>query len=203
MLKKRHLLTAALLGLFSLSLQAETLTVAASAVPHAIALLNDDNLSKSVKAMQFLPIYTVYLCFDRPPELPHPMVGVKQGRAHWLFDRDVLCGEAGLVAAVISAPDMASLPDEAQLVAQVLADLRRIVPDLPEPCWSRVLADKRATFAARTGMSRPPMRLGVQSLYLAGDWVDSDYPATLEGAVRSGVSAAGALMQDLNQKICQ
>jgi monoamine oxidase len=47
------------------------------------------------------------------------------------------------------------------------------------------------------------MRLGVQSLYLAGDWVDSDYPATLEGAVRSGVSAAGALMQDLNQKICQ
>lgn len=177
--------------------------VVACAPYHAAALIRDEKLSSAVKTMQFWPIYTVYLCFDRSPGLPGPMVGLQNGTAHWLFDREQLCNEAGLVAAVISAPDLAQIPENDALVARVLSDLRRVVPGLPDPLWTRVLADKRATFAARAGISRPAMRLGVQSLYLAGDWVESDYPATLEGAVRSGLAAADALMRDLNQKKCQ
>lgn len=173
--------------------------VLACAAYHAAPLLNDEKLSSTVKSLQFLPIYTVYLRFDSPVSLPFPMLGLKDGTADWLFDREALCDEPGMIAAVISAPDADQVRDEANWVAGVLQDLRKVLPQLPDPCWSRVLSDKRATFAACAGLSRPAMRVGVQSLCLAGDWVDNDYPATLEGAVRSGVAAAHALMQELNQ----
>jgi squalene-associated FAD-dependent desaturase len=174
--------------------------IVACAPYHAAPLLADEHLSAAVKTMTFWPIYTVYLGFDRAPRLPEVMLGLRDGTAHWLFDREVLCGEAGMVAAVISAP----APDERRagldLVAAVLADVQRVAPHLPAPLWSRVVVDKRATFAARAGFTRPGMRLDIPSVYLAGDWIESAYPATLEGAVRSGVAAAHALMRDLRKK---
>jgi hydroxysqualene dehydroxylase len=170
----------------------------ATAPYHAAQLVPDENLAQTVKALQFLPIYTVYLCFDRSPGLPEPMLGVKDGMAHWLFDREALCGEPGMLVAVISAPLPGQLPGEAELVAGVLADARRAVPDLPDPVWTRVLAERRATFASTPDLVRAPVRSSLPSVYLAGDWVGGDYPATLEGAVRSGVAAARVLLQDLN-----
>jgi squalene-associated FAD-dependent desaturase len=174
--------------------------IVACAPYHAASLLADENLSEIVKTLEFLPIYTVYLRFEHAPRLPRAMIGLQHGSVHWLFDRQVLCNEAGLVSAVISAPDPLSLPEPEQLVALVLADLRRVVPGLPDPLWSRVLSDKRATFAASVGLKRPAAALGNAPLYLAGDWVESDYPATLEGAARSGVAAADALLRVLKQK---
>ena len=56
------------------------------------------------------------------------------------------------------------------------------------------------SFAANVSLARPAVRLGVESAYLAGDWLCADYPATLEGAVRSGVTAARTLMQDWTKK---
>jgi squalene-associated FAD-dependent desaturase len=167
---------------------------------HAAQLLAEENCNRIVKALQFLPIYTVYLCFDRSPRLPEPMLGVKDGMAHWLFDREALCGEAGMLAAVISAPLPEQLPAEAALIAGVLADVRRAVPDLPDPVWTRVLAERRATFASTPDLVRAPLRADAPGLYLAGDWVGGDYPATLEGAVRSGTAAARSLLQDLQTK---
>jgi squalene-associated FAD-dependent desaturase len=173
--------------------------IVACAPYHASRLLADAKLQDAVKELTFLPICTVYLCFERMPVLPACMTGLKQGTAQWLFDRETLCQETGLLAVVISAPDAALAQGDA-LVAQVMDDLRRLEPRLPALLWSRVLRDPRATFAARAGISRPGMRIGVQSVLLAGDWVEGDYPATLEGAVRSGVAAARIIMQDLNQK---
>jgi uncharacterized protein with NAD-binding domain and iron-sulfur cluster len=65
------------------------------------------------------------------------------------------------------------------------------VPTLPVPRWSRVIAEKRATFSCRPGLVRPSITTPVDGLFLAGDYTESDYPATLESAVRSGVAAAG------------
>jgi squalene-associated FAD-dependent desaturase len=165
---------------------------------HATSLLNDESLENQVKGMTFWPIYTVYLCFDHALALPQVMTGLRHGVADWFFDRNALCHEDGLVAAVISAPAPGSLPASDALVARVLADLRKIVPDLPEPRWTRLQVDRRATFAACAGGGRPGIRAGGEAIYLAGDWVESDYPATLEGAVRSGVAAARTVMCDLN-----
>lgn len=169
--------------------------ILACAPYHAAQLLPEENLAHTVKALQFLPIYTVYLCFERAPGLPEPMLGVKDGTAHWLFDREALCGEKGMMAAVISAPLPEQLPGEAALIAGVLADARRAVPDLPDPVWTRVLAERRATFASTPSLQRAPVHSGAPGVYLAGDWVGGDYPATLEGAVRSGLAAARTVLQ--------
>ncbi|WP_252346050.1 hydroxysqualene dehydroxylase HpnE [Paludibacterium sp. B53371] len=172
--------------------------IVACAPYHLPHLLPDDLLPAAVKKLDYWPIYTVYLRFAQAPQLPRPMIGLREGTADWLFDREALCGEAGMLAAVISAPQAGRLPEGALALAEaVLADVRRIRPDLPAPVWSKVLVERRATFAATPGMVRPGVRLNAASCYLAGDWCQGLYPATLEGAVRSGVAAAGALLQDM------
>ena len=69
-------------------------------------------------------------------------------------------------------------------------ELARAFPNLPEPQWSRVIAEKRATIACTPGLKRLAIETAIPSVFLAGDYVDPDYPPTLEAAVRSGVRAA-------------
>jgi uncharacterized protein with NAD-binding domain and iron-sulfur cluster len=68
--------------------------------------------------------------------------------------------------------------------------LSHAIPGLPALRWSRAIAEKRATFSCRVGLDRPPNTTPVPNLLVAGDYTASDYPATLETAVRSGVAAA-------------
>ncbi|GGY28410.1 hydroxysqualene dehydroxylase HpnE [Paludibacterium paludis] len=172
--------------------------VLAVAPYHLDGLVDDEGLLSAVKAFDYCPIYTVYLQFPVPVNLPVSMCGVRDG-AHWLFDRDLLTGETGMVAAVISAPREDEVADRDVLVRRLVQEVREIDPALPEPERYRIIVEKRATFAARVGLARPATRFGLHSMYLAGDWVASDYPATLEGAVRSGISAARALLHDFTQ----
>ena len=72
----------------------------------------------------------------------------------------------------------------------VLAELGRHVPDLPAAAWCKVVSEKFATFACTPDADRPGVTTGVPGIFLAGDYVAGDYPATLEGAVRNGISAA-------------
>ena len=58
------------------------------------------------------------------------------------------------------------------------------------PLWHQVIAEKRATFSCEPGLSRPPQATPCPRLLLAGDYTAGDYPATLEGAVMSGVRCA-------------
>ncbi len=84
----------------------------------------------------------------------------------------------------------------ADLALAVDAQLRRLQPALSRCAWSQVVAEKRATYACtprRVQAGGPRFAPGI---YLAGDYVDTEYPATLEAAVRSGVAAAAALRAD-------
>jgi hypothetical protein len=69
-------------------------------------------------------------------------------------------------------------------------------PDLPPCAWSQVIAEKRATYACTPQRPRPSGPRFAPGIYLAGDYVDTEYPATLEAAVRSGVATAEALVAD-------
>ncbi len=130
------------------------------------------------------PILTAYLGYPRPVRLPGAMVGVG-GTAHFLFQR-----ADDILAAVTSAsgPHL-ELAHEA-LVERIHAEVCRIVGNAPMPAWSRAIVEKRATFACRPGLRRPSCETPLANFYLCGDYVASDYPATLEAAVRSGVACA-------------
>jgi len=101
-----------------------------------------------------------------------------------------------LIAVVISTGGVHSDYGSAELSATLHEELAALLPDLPDPLWSRVFIEKRATFACRYDTARPPRHTAVPRLWLAGDYVHSDYPATLEAAVRSGIAAADEVLRD-------
>jgi squalene-associated FAD-dependent desaturase len=150
----------------------------AEALPRLLPVLED------VARLDHEPILTAYLGYPRPVRLPDRMVGIG-GTAHFLFQyaEDVL-------AAVTSArgPHL-GLPHEA-LAARIHAEVCGIVGKTPAPVWTQVIVEKRATFACRPGVRRPACETPLADFYLCGDYVASDYPATLEAAVRSGVACA-------------
>ena len=101
----------------------------------------------------------------------------------------------GILAAIItgSGPHEAeSIEDVCQAVAAQLTDDLGI----PAPLDSRAIAERRATFSATANLRRPLTRTQWPGFVLAGDWTESDYPSTLETAVRSGRAAARAVLDD-------
>ena len=107
--------------------------------------------------------------------------------AQFVFDRGQLGGPAGLLAFVISA----STGDSATLTQQVLAQAaRQLGLNNLQPV--QTIVEKRATFACTPGLQRPAAQI-VPGLLACGDYIAGPYPATLEGAVRSGLAAARSL----------
>jgi squalene-associated FAD-dependent desaturase len=154
-----------------------------------------------VARLRHEPIYSVYLQYPPSVRLPHAMLGLEGPRAQWLFDRGRLCGQDGLIGVVISARGAHQAVDQDTLAAEVHAEMQASLPGLPPPRWSRVIAEKRATFACLVGVERPLQRTPVPGLYLAGDYTASPYPATLEAAVRSGVACARMILEKAQLKL--
>ena len=138
----------------------------------------------------YQPIYTCYLQYAERVRLPFPMLGLADGLAQWAFDRGALTGERGRIACVISAQGDHQQMHHDELAATCHLELARALGDLPQPEWSRVIAEKRATITCAPGLKRPGPQTPVPGVFLAGDYTDPDYPPTLEAAVRSGVRAA-------------
>ena len=84
--------------------------------------------------------------------------------------------------------------DHDTLAARIHDEIAALIPGLPAPDWRRVIVEKRATFCCTPGLSRPVSRTALPGLWLAGDYVASDYPATIEAAVSCGVSVAAEIM---------
>ena len=155
-------------------------------------------LDEEPPALEDSPIVSVHLLFDRPI-LRHRLAALLDSPAHWVFDRGALTGrappEGGQYLTVVSsgAPDLLEVRGRGLVDLMAGALTERVGP--AELLWSRVSREPRATFAARPGTRRLrwTMRTGTPNVYLAGAWVASDWPATMEAAVRSGVAAARAV----------
>ncbi|MCB1916230.1 MAG: hydroxysqualene dehydroxylase HpnE [Rhodocyclaceae bacterium] len=175
--------------------------VVATAPHHAGALLAPlpglSSLCGTISAFDYQPITTVYLQFDRPPDIGPPMLGLSDGPAQWLFDRGCLGGPDGLLAAVVSARSGFDELPHRELELAVQRQLEQAFGRLPSPIWVRTIAEKRATFSCRPGLDRPDNLTPVPGLWLAGDYTRGPYPATLEGAVRSGLAAARGILASL------
>jgi squalene-associated FAD-dependent desaturase len=147
-----------------------------------------------VGAYAFEPITSVYLQYGRTVRLPRPMTGMAEGPGQWVFDRGLLTGQAGLLGVVISASAAQLASERMPLADAVHRQLCGLLPGLPAPAWSKVITEKQATFSCTPGLERPATVTAEPGIVLAGDHVASDYPATLEGAVRSGLQAADAVV---------
>ena len=168
-------------------------TIVAVPPPEAGRLLGEEPA-----ALEDSPIVSVHLLFDRPI-LRYPLAALLDSPAHWVFDRGALTGhappEGGQYLTVVSsgAPDL--LEVRGRELVDLMADALTSRLGSAELLWSRVSREPRATFAARPGTRRLrwTMRTTRPNVVLAGAWVASDWPATMEAAVRSGVAAARAL----------
>jgi hydroxysqualene dehydroxylase len=141
------------------------------------------------------PIATCYLAYPAATLLPFPMIGMDGGPAQWVFDRDALCGQSGVLAAVISGAGPWQELGHEELAATIHEQIAALLPGLRPPRKHWIIEEKRATFACTPDLNRPPTRTALPNLWLAGDYVAGDYPATLEGAVRSGIAAAQSILR--------
>ena len=141
----------------------------------------------------YQPITTCYLQYPEAVRLPFPMLGLADGLVQWVFDRGTLLGERGRLACVISAQGDHQQMEQDELAQRCHLELAQALDDLPAPLWTLVIAEKRATITSAVGLQRLPIE--TNGVYLAGDYMDPDYPPTLEAAVRSGVRAANLSSQ--------
>lgn len=143
---------------------------------------------------QHQPIYTIYLQYATDTKLPRPMLGLSGGMSQWAFDRGSLCGQHGLIAVIISAEGKHQKMSHDALALAVANELHRAFPAIRKPKWHQVIAEKRATFSCDVNLPRPANSTRQTNLFIAGDYTYGDYPATIEGAVRSGFKAANMVI---------
>ena len=159
-------------------------------------------LVDQLAAFDYEPISTCYLQYGPDVRLALPFFALLDdpARDHWgqfVFDRGQLDpANAGLFSVVVSASGDAAALDQAALAQAIALQLATVFqrPELASPAWIQVITEKRATFSCTPGLQRPASATGLPGLMLAGDYTASDYPATLETAVRSGVAAARAIV---------
>ena len=150
-------------------------------------------------SMTPVPIVTVNIWYDRPV-LDTPFVGLIGRTAQWVFDRRAIAGTTSShVSVITSAASGLAERDDAAIIQLITADLRAALPRAAQAAVTRatVIREKQATFSVRPGgPARPVERTPLAGFFLAGDWLQTGLPGTIEGAVRSGTRAGTELLCD-------
>lgn len=162
--------------------------------PHTVLKPICDNMTQ----LTHRPICTVYLQYPKSVGLGREIIGSLGTVSQWIFDRGIY-GQAGLMAVVVSGDGEHMGWTNDTLCAHVTQELARQFPRWPAPLNSHCIREKRATFAATVNVDqlRPGHRTPLKGLWLAGDYTDTGLPATLEGAVRSGLACASDVISQL------
>ncbi|HVE50677.1 MAG TPA: hydroxysqualene dehydroxylase HpnE [Casimicrobiaceae bacterium] len=157
----------------------------------------------SARGLAYEPIATAWLGYARRTCVPAQITRLDDAPGQWLVDRPDIVARATpdatrpaleqVVGVVISAGGPHQELEAHALAIACDAQLRRLDPRWPPLAWSQTITEKRATYACVPGRPIPPTITPHGRVALAGDWLDAEYPATLEAAVRSGVAAAIAI----------
>ncbi|MHC5026455.1 MAG: hydroxysqualene dehydroxylase HpnE [Planctomycetota bacterium] len=182
--------------------------VIAAVPPERLLKLTSDTMRRAdtrlqrLSSFEYSPILGVHLVFDQSVmDMPH-LTLVDHG-VQWVFNKGTDADGRQHLHAVISAADEWMDLEEAVIVDRVVGDLHACLPRSVglRPIEARAIKEKRATIAASPGSLtlRPSVEPGtvglgggIANLFIAGDWCDTGWPPTMEGAVRSGYRAAEA-----------
>jgi zeta-carotene desaturase len=142
------------------------------------------------------PIVTVNLWLDRAVT-DTAFVGLPGRTMQWVFDKRIAIGQAASHLSLVSsgASEIVAATNQ-ELTALAAREVREALPRARDAQLVRatVVREKRATFSLAPGQpERPATRTGIDGLVLAGDWIATGLPATIESAVVSGYRAASAL----------
>jgi squalene-associated FAD-dependent desaturase len=150
------------------------------------------------------PITSAHLWFDRPiTQLPHAVIVDRLSQ--WVFNRG-RATDGGVDArhylqVVISASHALSSRAKADVLAEIVGDLQSVFPETRNArlLESRLVTDPQAVFSVSPGSEslRLPQTTPVAGMFLAGDWTATGWPATMEGAVRSGYLAAEGVLRSV------
>ena len=141
----------------------------------------------------FRAIVNAHFRIDAPDGAP-AMLGVIGGTAEWIFTFP------GRVSVTVSGADAIVDKDRDELARIIWADVAKALQiQAPMPAW-QIVKEKRATFAATPEQDarRPGTKTQWRNLFLAGDWTQTGLPATIEGALRSGETAAALALKHLS-----
>lgn len=180
--------------------------VLATAQREAHALLPEGALADPDRllAIDTAPILNIHVVYDRQV-LRRPFFAALGSPVQWVFDRTETSGltEGQYLALSQSAADDEIDTPVAALRERYLPELEKLLPAArgAEVRDFFVTRERTATFAPTPGVGRlrPAARTGAPGLFLAGAWTATGWPATMEGAVRSGLSAAGAALDELGR----
>ena len=185
------------------------------AVPHHLAAsivppeLAETAEIQALNHLESAPISSVHFWFDRPiTSLPHAVLIDRLSQ--WMFNRTALQPHESAsdqpsyyYQIVISASRELDGTPSADTIAAVYDELCEIWPDAAsaEILHSRLVTEHRAVFSVtpESERLRPPQQTAISNLQFAGDWTRTGWPATMEGAVRSGYLAAENILSRLGQ----
>lgn len=166
--------------------------------PNAAALVG------ALARFDYRAITTCYVKLDRQLDLPAPMLMFKHSEdgksiGQWVFDRNRFMSEKpqAQLAFVVSDSSHIQTWSDQEVSQTLIEQLTQALSqkDPPNILGARCFHEKRATFAAVPGLQRPQTQTPWPRVLIAGDWTDTGYPAVIEGAVRSGMKAADAVLQ--------
>lgn len=166
-----------------------------------LALLEKSSLlettQQQLSALCYEPICTIYLQYSHDIHLSQPMIGLTNCTGQWIFDRQ-FCGQAGLMAVVISA-DGPHMQIDKMTLAQLVSDELSELFGWPDANSTFVIREKRATFKAHVNIDklRPSTNTAEKNLWLCGDYTSGSYPATLEAAVQSGLQCSQEIIHSM------
>jgi zeta-carotene desaturase len=177
-------------------------------LPHLPAQEGAEKLARQIERHEHWPICSVHLWFDREiTDLEHAVLLDRE--IHWMYNQSKLQTERSgyYIELVVSASrSFATLPREAA-IRQALRELAEFFPAVASAKLEKValVKEMRATFGVPPGIdsARPTATSSWPNLFLAGDWVQTGWPSTMESAARSGHLAAEALgLSDENPLYC-
>jgi len=175
-------------------------------LPHLPAEPGAEKLARQIERHQHWPLCSVHLWFDREiTGLEHAVLLDRE--IHWMYNQSKLqAGRGGYyIELVVSATrSFAALPREAA-IQKALSELAEFFPRVKEARLEKValVKEMHATFGVPPGIdsARPTTASPWPNLFMAGDWIATGWPSTMESAARSGHMAAEELGMDAEEPL--